>query len=318
MPLKEIAMKEKNNQHKNSIGGQAVMEGVMMRGPEKMAIAVRKPDGEIVLKTEDVKIKKKSIWLKIPIIRGCINFFGSMVTGVKALMYSAEFVDLEEEEPTKFDKWLEKVFGDKLKDAIVYFSVILSIFMSVGLFILLPTWIVSLLDFVTDAVVIKNLAEGVVRIVIFLTYLYLAAKLPDIKRVFQYHGAEHKSIACYEEGEELTVENARGKTRLHPRCGTSFLLIVMVISIICFSFMGWQNIWIRTLTRLALMPVIAGLSYEIIKLAGRYDNILTRILSFPGLCLQKITTNEPDDSQLEVALEAIKAVIPESKEDDKW
>ena len=318
VPLKEIAMKEKNNQHKTSIGGQAVMEGVMMRGPEKMAIAVRKPDGEIVLKTEDVKIKKKSIWLKMPIIRGCINFFGSMVTGVKALMYSAEFVDLEEDEPTKFDKWLEKVFGDKLKDAVVYFSVILSIFMSVGLFILLPTWIVSLLDFVTDAVVIKNLAEGVVRIVIFLTYLYLAAKLPDIKRVFQYHGAEHKSIACYEAGEELTVENARGKTRLHPRCGTSFLLIVMVISIICFSFMGWQNIWIRTLTRLALMPVIAGLSYEIIKLAGRFDNILTRILSFPGLCLQKITTNEPDDSQLEVALEAIKAVIPESKEDDKW
>ena len=318
VPLKEIAMKEKNNQHKTSIGGQAVMEGVMMRGPEKMAIAVRKPDGEIVLKTEDVKIKKKSIWLKMPIIRGCINFFGSMVTGVKALMYSAEFVDLEEDEPTKFDKWLEKVFGDKLKDAVVYFSVILSIFMSVGLFILLPTWIVSLLDFVTDAVVIKNLAEGVVRIVIFLTYLYLAAKLPDIKRVFQYHGAEHKSIACYEAGEELTVENARGKTRLHPRCGTSFLLIVMVISIICYSFMGWQNIWIRTLTRLALMPVIAGLSYEIIKLAGRFDNILTRILSFPGLCLQKITTNEPDDSQLEVALEAIKAVIPESKEDDKW
>ena len=312
-------MKEKNVQHKTSIGGQAVMEGVMMRGPEKMAISVRKPDGEIVTKVEDVKIKKKSIWLKIPVVRGCINFFGSMVTGVKALMYSAEFVDLEEEgEPSKFDKWLEKVFGDKLKDAVVYFSVILSMFMSVGLFILLPTWIVSLLDFVTESVVIKNLSEGVVRIVIFLTYLYLSSLLPDIKRVFQYHGAEHKSIACYEAGEELTVENARKNIRLHPRCGTSFLLIVMVISIICFSFMGWQNIWIRTVTRLALMPVIAGLSYEVIKLAGRYDNFLTRILSFPGLCLQKLTTNEPDDSQLEVALEAIKAVIPESKEDDKW
>lgn len=318
MPLKEIAMKEKNKQHKTSIGGQAVMEGVMMRGPEKMAIAVRKPDGEIVTKIEDVKINKKSIWLKIPIIRGCINFFGSMVTGVKALMYSAEFIDLEEEESSKFDKWLEKVFGDKLKDVVVYFSVILSMFMSVGLFILLPTWIVSLLDFVTDIVVVKNLAEGVVRILIFLIYLYLAAKLPDIRRVFEYHGAEHKSIACYEAGEELTVENAREKTRLHPRCGTSFLLIVMVVSIICFSFMGWQNILIRTVTRLALMPVIAGLSYEIIKLAGRYDNIVTRIISFPGLCFQKITTNEPDDSQLEVALEAIKAVIPESKEDDRW
>ena len=190
--------------------------------------------------------------------------------------------------------------------------------MSIGLFILLPTWLVSLLDFVTESVVIKNLSEGVVRIVIFLTYLYLSSLLPDIKRVFQYHGAEHKSIACYEAGEELTVENARKNKRLHPRCGTSFLLIVMVISIICFSFMGWQNIWIRTVTRLALMPVIAGLSYEVIKLAGRYDNFLTRILSFPGLCLQKLTTNEPDDSQLEVALEAIKAVIPESKEDDKW
>ena len=312
-------MKEKNVQHKTSIGGQAVMEGVMMRGPEKMAISVRKPDGEIVTKVEDVKIKKKSIWLKIPIVRGCINFFGSMVTGVKALMYSAEFVDLEEEgEPSKFDKWLEKVFGDKLKDVVVYFSVVLSMFMSIGLFILLPTWLVSLLDFVTESVVIKNLSEGVVRIVIFLTYLYLSSLLPDIRRVFQYHGAEHKSIACYEAGEELTVENARKNKRLHPRCGTSFLLIVMVISIICFSFMGWQNIWIRTLTRLALMPVIAGLSYEVIKLAGRYDNFLTRILSFPGLCLQRLTTNEPDDSQLEVALEAIKAVIPESKEDDKW
>ena len=311
-------MKEKNVQHKTSIGGQAVMEGVMMRGPEKMAIAVRKPDGEIVTKVEDVKIKKKSIWLKLPIVRGCINFFGSMVTGVKALMYSAEFVDFEEEEPSKFDKWLEKVFGDKLKDVVVYFSVVLSMFMSIGLFILLPTWLVSLLDFVTESVVIKNLSEGVVRIVIFLTYLYLSSLLPDIKRVFQYHGAEHKSIACYEAGEELTVENARKNKRLHPRCGTSFLLIVMVISIICFSFMGWQNIWIRTVTRLALMPVIAGLSYEVIKLAGRYDNFLTRILSFPGLCLQRLTTNEPDDSQLEVALEAIKAVIPESKEDDKW
>ncbi len=312
-------MKEKNVQHKTSIGGQAVMEGVMMRGPEKMAISVRKPDGEIVTKVEDVKIKKKSIWLKIPIVRGCINFFGSMVTGVKALMYSAEFVDLEEEgEPSKFDKWLEKVFGDKLKDVVVYFSVVLSMFMSIGLFILLPTWLVGLLDFVTESDVIKTLSEGVVRIVIFLTYLYLSSLLPDIKRVFQYHGAEHKSIACYEAGEELTVENERKNKRLHPRCGTSFLLIVMVISIICFSFMGWQNIWIRTVTRLALMPVIAGLSYEVIKLAGRYDNFLTRILSFPGLCLQKLTTNEPDDSQLEVALEAIKAVIPESKEDDKW
>lgn len=307
-------------EHKTSIGGSAVMEGVMMRGPEAVAVAVRKADGEIVLDVNKTKnVKKRNWFLKLPIIRGCIGFFESMVLSTKALMFSADLVDIEEEEPSKFDKWLEEKLGDKLKTVLIYFSVVLAIFMSAGLFILLPTWLVSLVKaFVTDNQVALTVAEGVTRIVIFLGYLSLVSQMPDIKRVFQYHGAEHKTIACYEAGEELTVENARTKCRLHPRCGTSFLLIVMVVSIIVFSFLKWDNILIRTVTRLALLPVVAGLSYEVIKLAGRFDNVFTKIVSFPGLMLQKITTKEPDDSQLEVAIESMKAVIPENKDEDRW
>lgn len=305
--------------HKTSIGGAAVMEGVMMRGPHSIAVAVRKPDGEIEIDVKETKpVFKRNFFLKLPIVRGCIAFFESMITSTKALMYSASFIDVEEEEPSKFDAWLEKVFGDKLKDAILYLSVILSLFMSVGLFILLPTWLVSLVRIFCSNQVVLTVAEGVTRIVIFLGYLILVSQMPDIKRVFEYHGAEHKTIACYESGEELTVENAKTKCRLHPRCGTSFLLIVMVVSIIVFSFLKWDNILIRTLTRLALLPIVAGISYEIIKLAGRYDNFATRIVSWPGLMLQKITTREPDDSQLEVAIASMKAVIPENKDEDKW
>lgn len=307
-------------EHKTSIGGSAVMEGVMMRGPEAVAVAVRKPDGEITIDYKKTKAVKKRNWiLKLPIIRGCIGFFESMVLSTKALMFSAEFIDVEEEEPSKFDKWLEDKLGDKMKDAVIYFSVILSLIMSVGLFILLPTWLISFVKlFITENQIVLTVTEGVLRIAIFLGYLALVSLMPDIKRVFQYHGAEHKTIACYEAGEELTVENARTKCRLHPRCGTSFLLITVVVSIIVFSFLRWDNILIRTLTRLALLPVVAGVSYEIIKIAGRYDNIFTKIISYPGLLLQKITTNEPDDKQLEVAIASMKAVIPENEEDDRW
>lgn len=305
--------------HKTSIGGAAVMEGVMMRGPKSIAVAVRKPDGEIEIDVKETKpVSKRNFFLKLPIVRGCIAFFESMITSTKALMFSASFIDVEEEEPSKFDAWLEKVFGDKLKDAILYLSVVLSLFLSVGLFILLPTWLVSLVRIFCSNQVVLTVAEGVTRIVIFLGYLILVSQMPDIKRVFEYHGAEHKTIACYESGEELTVENAKTKCRLHPRCGTSFLLIVMVVSIIVFSFLKWDNILIRTVTRLALLPIVAGISYEIIKLAGRYDNFATRIVSWPGLMLQKITTREPDDSQLEVAIASMKAVIPENKDEDKW
>ena len=304
--------------HKTSIGGQAVMEGVMMRGPKSYAVAVRKPDGEIIVDTKELPDKKKNWFVKLPIVRGCINFVQSLVLGTKTLMYSAEFVDLEEEEPSKFDKWLEDKLGDKIKDIVIYFSVIISLFLSVGLFILLPTWIVGFTKYFIESSILKSLVEGVVRILIFLIYLWAVSKMNEIKRVFQYHGAEHKTIACYEAGLELTVENAKKMTRLHPRCGTSFLLIVMVVSIIFFSFLRWDNVLIRSLTRIALLPVVAGISYEIIKFAGKHDNLFTKIIGYPGLCLQKITTNEPDDEQLEVAIASMKAVLTDNPEEDRW
>ncbi len=320
----------KNKEHITSIGGQAVMEGVMMRGPHKTAVAVRKPDKEIALKVDDNGTKKKNLFLRLPIIRGCVNFISSLVVGMKALMYSAEFIDLEEEEASesKFDKWLNDKLGDKIKDVVIYVSIILSLFLSVGLFILLPTlladfigWIFSYTPagFVAEAKAFRPIIEGVSRMVIFIAYLSLTSLMPDIRRVFEYHGAEHKTIACYEAGEELTVENVRKHTRLHPRCGTSFLLFVMIISIIIFSLLPQApNIFIKVLMRLALLPVVAGLSYEVIKFAGKSKNSCVRFMTKPGLWLQKITTREPDDSQIEVAIESMKAVIPENSEDDRW
>jgi len=320
-----------NKDHITSIGGQAVMEGVMMRGPFKTAVAVRKPDGEIEMKVDENGTKKRNKLCKLPIIRGCINFVESMIIGIKALMYSAEFVDLEGEEETesKFEKWLEDKLGDKIKDVVIYFSVILSIVLSVGLFILLPTAITRGIEWIsenfipqmaefTKARTFTSVCEGVVRIAIFLGYMALVAQMPDIKRVFEYHGAEHKTIACYEAGEELTVENVKKYTRLHPRCGTNFLLFVMVISIILFTFLPRTGIVLRMLMRIALLPVVAGLSYEVIKLAGRSKNKCVKACTKPGLWLQKLTTREPDESQIEVAIKSMVSVIPEDKEDDKW
>lgn len=322
-----IGMKKEKNTgcgiHKTSIGGQAVIEGVMMRGPEKIATSVRKLDGEIVSEIKPIgKVRKNKI-LKLPIIRGCVNFFDSMITGVQSLMYSAKFFDVEdegaEEEPSKFEKWLEEKLGsEKMMNAVIYFSVIVSLFFSVGLFILLPGAVGELIRTVTDNNYIVTFLEGIVRIAIFITYLALVSQMKDIKRVFMYHGAEHKSINCYEHGEELTVENVRKYTRLHPRCGTSFLLIVMVVSMLVFFFIPKMFFIYRLLLRLALLPVVAGISYEIIKYAGRHENRLTKIISAPGMWFQHITTREPDDSQIEVAITSLKAVMPESKEDDKW
>lgn len=320
-------MSEKNKEQKiTSIGGQAIIEGVMMRGPHKTAMAVRKPDKEIICEVNDNGTKKHNFFLRLPIIRGCVNFIESLIIGMKALMFSAEFMDIEDEEAqeSKFDKWLNDKFGDKIKDIVIYVSIILSLFLSVGLFILLPTalaeliaWLVSFSPINIDS--FRPVIEGISRMIIFVTYLGLVSLMPDIKRVFEYHGAEHKTIACFEAGEELTVENVRKHTRLHPRCGTSFLLFVMIISIIVFSLLPQQsNIFLKMLMRLALMPVVAGLSYEVIKLAGRSKNSCVRIFTKPGLWLQKLTTREPDDSQIEVAIESMKAVIPENSEDDKW
>lgn len=317
-------MAKTNNEkvHKTSIGGQAVMEGVMMRGPKEIATAVRKSNGEIIIDKKEVSsVFTKYKFLKIPILRGVISFFESMITGVKCLMFSAEQVDLEDGEdykPSKFEQWLDDKFGDKVKDIVIYFSVFVSLLFSVGLFILLPTVLVGWLKkFIVSAPVL-SLCEGGVRIVIFLAYLFLVSRMKDIQRVFEYHGAEHKTIAAYEHGEELTPENARKYSRLHPRCGTSFLLIVMIISIIFFSFLKWETVWQRMLYRLLLLPVVAGVSYEIIKFAGRSDSKLVKWLTSPGLALQLLTTREPDDSQLEVAIAALKSVLTGNKDDDRW
>lgn len=329
-------MSEKK-EHITSIGGQAVLEGVMMRGPYKTACAVRKPDGEIIVDVNENGSKTRPKFCKLPIIRGCVNFIDSLVIGMKALMFSAEFIDLEAEEETesKFDKWLEEKFGDKIKDIVIYVAIALSIVLSVGLFILLPSLLTSLLEWIFSKIpflaqmsatkTFTGVSEGIIRMAIFLVYMILVAQMKDIKRVFEYHGAEHKTIACYEAGEELTVENVKKHTRFHPRCGTSFLLFVMVISIIIFILLPRFDqygrilqIVLRMLTRIALLPVVAGLSYEVIKFAGRSKSKCVAFLTKPGIWLQKLTTREPDESQIEVAIQSITAVIPENREEDKW
>ncbi len=322
---KECKTKCKDKKHRTSIGGQAVIEGVMMKGPQKLATAVRKPDGEIVVEEKPLGKVRKNWFFKIPIIRGCVNFFDSMITGVQSLMYSAKFFDVDdegnqvEEEPGKFEKWLNKKLGsEKATSIVIYFSVVISLIFSVGLFIMLPAIIGDFLKNYIENKLILTATEGAVRIGIFLIYIALVSQMKDIKRVFMYHGAEHKSIHCYESGEELTVENVRKHSRLHPRCGTSFLLIVMVISIIVFFFIPNENMLIRLGLRLALLPVVAGISYEIIKFAGRHDNWFTAIISAPGKWFQYITTKEPDDSQIEVAITSLKAVMPENAGEDKW
>lgn len=331
----EMGSKMKNSDicskpvHLTSIGGQALIEGLMMMGPNNIAIAVRKPDGEIIV--DKRPLPKKSKLSKLPIIRGGINLFKQMVVGIKALMFSAEFVDLEVEdeegkEPSKFDqffdKFLGKVFGDKLQDALIYISVIISLMFSVGLFMLLPNYLAGFFHFnkeTTLGLVAYNLVEGVVRIALFFSYLILVSNLNDIKRVWQYHGAEHKTIHCYEHGEELTVENIQKYSTHHPRCGTSFLFTVMVVSILVFSVTGWHNPIINLLIRLALLPVVAGLSYEIIKWAGKSESKFVQAFNGPGLFFQKFTTKEPDDSMIEVAIEAMNNVLVDTnKGEDKW
>lgn len=321
-------------QHITSIGGQAVMEGVMMRGPYKTVVAVRKPDGEIEKKIDDNGTKTRNKFFKLPIVRGCVNFIDSLIIGMKALMFSAEFMDIEgdeEEEESKFDKWLEDKLGDKIKDVVIYFAIFISIIFSIGVFMLLPAFLTKLVEAIpgiqsiTSAHAFTSIFEGVLRMAIFLGYMALVANMKEIKRVFEYHGAEHKTIACYEAGEELNVENVRKQKRFHPRCGTSFLLFVMIISILLFAllprFDGFGAILstlLRLGTRLLLLPVVAGLSYEVIKFAGRSKNRCVALLSKPGLWLQKLTTREPDDSQIEVAIASMIPCIPENKEDDRW
>ena len=296
------------------IGGQAVMEGIMMRGENRAATVIRLPNKKLHIRSENVP--GKSRLARIPFIRGVAIFLGSLIQGTKTLMYSADVLEsydgpgAETYEKGKFELWMIKKFGEKgAWDIMLYSSIVLAVFLTVGIFIIGPTWVIDLLAKVTDNAIVLNLVEGVLRIILFIAYVLAISKMNEIHRVFQYHGAEHKTIHCYEAGLELTPSNCRPFYTLHPRCGTSFLMFVMIISLILFSLLGWPNLFWRITSRLLLLPVIAGISYELLKWAGRSDNWFVKVLSMPGLYLQKLTTAEPDDEQLEVAIAAMKAVL---------
>ena len=290
----------------------------MMRGPFLTSMATRMPDGSIEVETWDTHKSGKTPWTRrAPFIRGIFNMVDSMVVGYSCLMKSAEKAGVEEE-PTKFDKWLEEKLGDNLMKVLGGVAVVLGVALAAVLFIFIPTGLSSLLKPLLGAGIGLSLIEGLIKVIILVGYMWLCSRMKEIHRVFEYHGAEHKSIACYEAGLPLTVENIRPQRRFHPRCGTSFLFLVVFISIIVGSFISWDNPAIRMLLKLALIPVVVGISYELIKLAGRSDGILTRIISAPGMWLQHITTCEPDDGQIECAIAALEAVIPEDENADRW
>ena len=300
---------------KTSIGGQALIEGVMMRGPRKTAMAVRKPDGELETRIWDNKPARA--WNRIPLVRGVVNMVSSLVVGYRCLMKSAEISTEGLEEPSRLEKWLEEKLGDNLMKAVMLVGSILGVVIAVGLFMFLPAWLVGLGEGVLPRWAM-SLIEGFIKIGVFLAYMALVGLMPDMRRLFQYHGAEHKTIACYEAGEELTPENIRKYPRFHPRCGTSFIVIVLILGILIFSVVTWSNALVRTVLKLCLLPVVVGIAYELIKLAGRYDNLFTRIISFPGLKIQHLTTREPDDSMIEAAIASMKPVIPENEGEDIW
>ncbi len=309
-----------NKQKKTSIGGQALIEGILMRGPRKTSIVVRRSNGEMTVKNEPVGTGTHSRFARLPFIRGVVNFWDSMKYGVGALNYSASFFEEEEDaEPGRFEAWLNRKIGqDKLESAMMTLAVIMGLALPIVLFFLLPTFITG---FFGDGLpsLVRNLIEGLVRMVIFLLFLFITSKQKDVHRTYMYHGAEHKTIACYEAGLPLTVENARAQSRRHPRCGTSFLFVVMIVGILFTALFAWgENPLVRMALRLALLPAIVAVSYEINRYAGRYDNMLTRVLRAPGLFMQRFTTFEPDDSMLEVAIEALSQVIPENEQEDRW
>lgn len=323
-------------QFKTSIGGQALIEGILMRGPKKDAIVCRGKDGMTLEVTQRKLPPEKSLW-RLPLLRGAYNFFDAQVTGVKALLHSADLSPEESEQtqPSKFDQWLEKKLGnEKFQQALIGIAVAMGLGMSILLFFLLPMIVGGFFDGLVSSTLGLNLIEGAVRMCIFVCYIVLVSRMSEMKRVFSYHGAEHKTIRCYEAGLPLTVENVRGQTRLHPRCGTSFLLVVMILSILVFSVASSLllelapglaamrgSIWYRLIMiafKLLLLPVVVAFSYEINRFLGRHDNGFTRIIMAPGLWFQNFTTNEPDDSMIEVAIMAVQAVLPEQEGEDKW
>ena len=324
-------------QFKTVIGGQALIEGIMMRGPEKDAVVVRVNDSLSVEISQRKLPPEKSV-LRWPLIRGVYNFFDSQVTGVKSLMRSADLSPEEgdlEEKPSKFDQWLENKLGnEKFQQYLIGGAVVMGLGLSVLLFFVLPMVIGSFLDRWIQSNLLLNLVEGAIRICIFIAYIFAVSRMKEMKRLFAYHGAEHKTIRCYEAGLPLTVENVRKMTRLHPRCGTSFLLVVMILSILVFSVassallacvpalaaihgtIGYKLIMI--VFKLLLLPLVVAISYEINRWVGRHDNWLTRILTAPGMWFQNFTTNEPDDSMIEVGIRAVEAVLPEKEGSDRW
>ena len=320
---------------KTMIGGQALIEGIMMRGPDKDAIVVRRAEG-LSIETSPRKKNPPKSYKNLPFIRGVFNFFDAQVVGIKALLRSADLAPEEmQEEPSKFDRWLEEKLGnEKFQQAVVGIAVAMGLGLSILLFFLLPMVIGGFFDRWLDSNLALNLVEGIIRMVIFLAYMILVSRMQEMKRVFAYHGAEHKTIRCYEAGLPLTVENVRMQTRLHPRCGTSFLLVVMVISILVFSVASsallaaapgleaMRGSFVYRLLMIAfkllLLPIVVGITYEINRWAGRHDNGFTKILTAPGMWLQNFTTNEPDDSMIEVGIAAVEAVLPEQEGADRW
>lgn len=295
----------------SGIGGQAVLEGIMMKNKEKYSVAVRKPDGQIEVRTEVYRsIAGDSKWAKLPLIRGVVNFIDSLILGMESLSYSASFYDDEEEqEPGKFEKLLVKLFGEKAEKVVMGCTVAFSVIMAVAIFMVLPYYISGIFrNFIVSNTLLAVL-EGVIRLGLFTLYVVLISCMKDIKRTYMYHGAEHKCINCIERGRELNVKNVRKSSRYHARCGTSFLFIVMVISIVFFIFIRVDSPILRVIFRILLVPVIAGVSYEFIRLAGRTDNPLMKVLSLPGKAMQKLTTREPDDDMIEVAIAAVEAVF---------
>lgn len=316
--------------HKTSVGGQALIEGVMMQGPKGMATAVRKPDGEILVEYHEIKhIRDKVKFLGLPIIRGVVNFIESMIMGYKTLMYSAEISGMEEydeENLSKFEKWFTGKFGDKLMSFVTVLGSVLGVALAFVLFMYFPVLVFNKLNEWTSGALTnwQGLIEGVMKMAIFIIYIACVSRMKDIKRLFMYHGAEHKSIACYEAGEELTVENVKKFCRFHPRCGTSFIFVILIFSIILYTIIAkifpviaaQRVLWM--LLKLLFLPLIMGLGYEFIKYAGRHDNLLVKIVSAPGLWMQRLTTKEPDDDAIiECGIAAIKAVITENPEDDE-
>lgn len=312
-------MKKKHeaNPRLGRVGGEAVLEGVMMRCGDRYSIASRHEDGSISVENRKyVSLRKRNRFWNLPLVRGVVSLVESMKLSFKVLSISADALGMDTDEPeTKFEKWLAKTFGDKVMNLIMGVAGVLGVVLGIGLFLVLPTLATKGLDMLLGLAggtlgVFKTLCEGLIRIGIFVGYILLVSLMPDIRRTFEYHGAEHKSIACYEAGVELTPENAKNYTRFHPRCGTSFIFIMLILSVLVFSFVTWDNIWLRLVLKPLLLPVICGIGFEFILYAGRHENLFTKIVSAPGLWMQRITTREPDLSQLEIAITALKSAMP--------